>query len=278
MLFRWLATLVLFTTVAFAQTRAPELAIVDAYFEDYDRAIVRQLQVPAGDTVYLTFRIAGFRLKDEKQVRLSYWIDCLDPGKTPVAETLSEKVEQTLSPQDEKWRPRVNWSLVIPSYAPGGEYSVAIRVRDEIAGREARHHMTFRVRGETPDPETLLGVAGFEFADSEDGKAKDPPAYAPGSQLWARFRIVGIQAAPDKRIFVEQDLTVLDAEGKEMYSKPQGLVENQRYFYPPRFLTAAFSLELQPKLRAGEYTIRIALRDLIAQKTARFETRFTVAP
>ncbi len=257
---------------------AGDVAVIDAYFEDADRAIVRQLQLSAGDPLYLSFRIAGFRADAKKQVRLTYWIDCLDPEKAPLAETFSEKIEQTLAPQDEKWTPKVVWSLGIPTYAPGGEYQVAIRVRDEIAGKEARHQMRFQVRGAPIDTAAALGVTNFEFADTEEGQAKEAPTFSPGSQLWARFRLVGFKVAPDKQISVEEDVTVLDSEGKVIFSRPQAMVENQRNFYPPRFLTAAFNLELQPKLRPGEYTIRLDIRDLVAQQNTRYETRFTVLP
>lgn len=255
---------------------AADLAIVDAFFEDPDRTLVRQQQLPAGDTLYLTFRIAGFRADDQHRVRLSYTIECLDPQNVPLAEPFSEKIETTLSPQDENWRPKVTWAVAVPASAPNGEYRVTIQVRDEIADREARHQMSFRVRGEAVEPSQELAVRNFEFADSEDGKPKASATYARGSTLWARFRVVGYRVAPDKQIWVEQDLTVLDDAGKALYSQPKAAVEKYAIFYPPRFLRASFSLDLQPKLKLGEYTIRLDFRDRVGEQTARYETKFTV--
>lgn len=255
---------------------APGLAIVDAYFEDYDRTLVREQQLRSGDTLYVTFHIAGYRPDDQHRVRLSYQIDCFDPQNVRLAETFSEKIEQTLAPEDEKWRPKINWSLGIPAFAPSGEYHVAIQVRDEIAGQEARHQMTFRVQGEAVEPSAALAVRNFEFADTEDGKPKTSPIYSRGSALWARFRVLGFRISDDKQISVEEDLGVLDAEGKVLFSKPQAAVEKYRMFYPPRFLTAAFNLELKRDLRPGEYTIRLDVRDLLGEQNTRFETKFTV--
>ncbi len=268
----------LFLFAALALPAAADVAVVEAFFEDYDRAVIRELNLPAGDTLYLRFSIAGFRPDPKSQVRLAYSIDCLDPRKVPLAETFTEKIEQALSPQDEKWRPRITWSLPVPPYAPGGEYTVTIRVRDEIARKEAQHEMKFQVRGETIEPGVPLGVANFEFADTEDGPAKPAPAFSPGNPLWARFRLVGFQITPDKQVSVEQDVAVLDSTGKALFSKPQAMVESGSRFYPPRYLTASFNLDLQSKLKPGEYTIRLDIRDLAARKDARFEIKFNVVP
>ena len=256
--------------------RAADLAVVDAYFEDYDRMLVRQQRLTAGDTLYLTFRIAGFHSDKQDQVRLAYWIDCVDPKNVPLTETLNQKIEERVRRQDEHWRPKVNWSLVIPAFAPSGEYRVSILVRDEVASQEVRHQMNFRVRGETIEPSATLTVRKFQFADTEYGTPKPSTTYLPGSTLWARYWVVGFQLGPEKQVWVEEDLTVLDAEGEVLYAKPKALVEKHRMFYPPRFLHATFSLDLQPDLQPGGYTIRLEIRDLLAEQNIRYETKFTV--
>ena len=255
---------------------AAELSIQDAYFEDYDRLLVREQRLTAGDTLYLTFRIGGFRTNEQDQVRLAYWIDCVDPNNVPLTETLNQKIEEKLRRQDERWRPKVNWSLVIPSFAPSGQYRVNIRVRDEIAGQEVRRQMNFGVRGETLEPSDTLTLRKFQFADTEQGAPKPSTTYLPGSTLWARFWMVGFRVGPKKQVWVEEDLTVLDAEGEVLYSKARALVEKNRMFYPPRFLHATFSLDLEAQLQAGDYTIRLDVRDLLSEQTIRHEAKFTV--
>ncbi len=269
--------LLLGAPAAMAQaTRGSELAVVDAFFEDADRTLVRQQHLPAGETLYLSFRIAGYRPDAQQRVRLTYWVDCADPQHAPLAETFSEKIEATLAPQDENWRPKISWAVAVPASAPTGEYQVAIRVRDEIAGREVRHQMPFKVRGQAVEPSETLVVRNFEFADAEDGKPKVSATFTRASTLWARFRVVGYRVAPDKQIWVEQDLTVLDGEGKTLYSQPNAALEKYAIFYPPRFLPASFSLDLQPKLKLGEYTIRLDFRDRVGEQKLRYEARFTV--
>ncbi len=255
---------------------AADLSIQDAYFEDYDRVLVREQWLTAGDTLYLRFRIGGFQADRDDQVRLAYWIDCVDPKNVPLTETLSQKIEERLRRQDQDWRPKVNWSLVIPAFAPSGEYRVNILVRDEVAGQEVRHQVNFSVRGETVEPSATLTVRKFQFADTEYGTPKPSTTYLAGSTLWARYWLVGFRVGPEKQVWVEEDLTVLDAEGEVLYAKPKALVEKHRMFYPPRFLHATFSLDLQPDLRPGDYTIRLEIRDLLAEQNIRYEAKFTV--
>lgn len=263
---------------AFAQSRGADLTIVDAFFEDYDRSIIREQKLRAGETLYLSFRVAGFKPDEKHRVKLGYWIDLVDPQDIRLTETMSDKIEQTLAPEDEKWRPKAEYSAVVPTYAPSGEYHVNILVRDEVAGKEVRQQMRFMVRGETIEPSETLAVRNFEFADSEDGKAKPTPAYTRGTTLWARFRVVGFRVSPDKRIHVEDDLSVLDPEGKVLFEKPQAAVENYTMYYPPRFLTASFNLELQPQVKPGDYILRLTIRDLLGKQETRHESKFTVLP
>lgn len=255
-----------------------QLQIQDAYFEDYDRRLVRDQKLPAGEALYLTFRIGGFKQDDQRNVRLSWFVDCLDPQGRPLAETTAEKIVQTLAPQDESWRPKVDWSLVIPNYAESGQYQVLIRVRDEMANTNAEKKMTFQVTGLSFEPSTSLAVRGFEFMDSEEGRSKISPVFSSGAMMWARFRVLGYKISPDKQVGVEVDLSILDLEGKVLYSRPQAAVEKHRMFYPPRFLTEIFSLQMPKAPKPFEYVLRLELRDLIGNQEAQYETKFTVQP
>lgn len=271
------AALVLLGVLAcLPELRAAELAIVDVYFEDYDRRVIRQQVLPAGESIYLTFRIAGFRADDQHRVHLTYWLDCLDPEQVPITETFTKSIETTLAPQDEKWRPKIDWSLVIPSFAPSGEYQVIIRVRDAIDKKETRQAMSFRVQGAAIQPSSTLAIRDFEFLDAENGKPKPQPVFTPGTTLWARFRVVGFKISPEKELSIEEDLSVLDTEGKVLFSRPNAAVEKYTMFYPPRFLPASFNLDLDPKVKPGEYVIRLAVRDLLGKEEARHEAKFTV--
>lgn len=270
------ARLLLLLVCAFPITGFAQLAIVEAYFEDYDHRLIRDQKSPAGETVYLSFKIAGIRQDENHAYKLVWFIDCTDPRNVPVTETASNKIEGTLSLQDEKWRPKVDWSMVVPSYAPSGEYHVAIRVRDEVAGKDVAQTLTFQVTGASVAPAEALEVRDFEFADTDGGKAKPTSSYTRGSTLWARFKIVGFQISPEKELGVEVDLSVRDSTGKVLFTKQNAAEEKHKMFYPPRFITETFNLDLEAKVKPGDYTIHLDVRDLIGQKQALYDAKFTI--
>ncbi len=268
---------VLFCLALFAAP-AEKLAIVEAFFEDPDGRITRNVLLPSGETIYFSFKVAGFRTDERQRVNLAYSVDCLDPRGMPVAERLNEKIEATLAPQDEHWMPKVPWSLVIPNYAPSGDYRVVVRVEDRLAKADAQYEATFKVRGETTEPEEKLAVRRFEFADAEAGPPKPDNVFHPGSTLWARFRLVGFKITADKEYWVETDLTVLDSNGRAIFSSPNAAVEKHKQFYPPRVLSTAFNLDLQSSVKAGEYVIRLDVRDRLGNQNIRCEEKFRVEP
>ena len=269
---------VLLLLLAVSASATEKLAIVEAFFEEPDGRIARNFVLPSGDTIYFSFKVAGFRADDRQHVNVAYSIDCLDPRGVPLAETVAGKEEATLAPQDENWKPKANWSLVIPPYAPSGDYRVLVRAEDRIAKAETRYETTFKVRGETTGPEDKLAVRNFEFADAESGAAKPDNVFHPGSTLWSRLKLVGFKITTEKEYWVETDLTVLDSTGRALFSSPNAAVEKHKQFYPPRVLATIFNLDLQPNVKPGEYTIRLDVRDRTGPQGIRYEARFRVEP
>ncbi len=255
---------------------ADKLNVVDAFFEEADGRVTRNFELVAGETLYFTFKIANFRTDDRQRVRLSYTVACTDPNSVPVVESDHQKVEAALEPQDEHWLPKANWSVVIPSYAPSGNYRVRVRVEDEIGKATTEYDTSFKVRGETIPPADKLAVRQFEFADAEGGPPKPDNVFHRGSTLWARFKLVGFRISPDKQYWVEYDLAVLDSAGRVLYSKADAAVEKHKQFYPPRVLPSAFDLDLQTSARPGEYTIRLTVRDRLGEQNQTHEAKFRI--
>ncbi len=270
----WLFTLLLAANLA----AADKLAIVDAFFEEPDGRITRNLVLNGGDTNYFSFKVAGFRADAKQKIQLAYTVECFDSRGTPIVEPLHGKEEGTLSPQDEHWQPKINWSAVVPTYAPSGTYLVKVHVEDQIAKADANHESSFKVRAENVAPEDKLAVRNFVFSDTDGGASKPNNNYRPGSTLWASFKLVGFRITKDKEYWVEHDLSVLDANGKVLFSNPNAAVEQHKQFYPPQVLTTSFNLDLQAGVKPGEYTIRLDARDRLGEQTATFETKFRVEP
>ncbi len=253
-----------------------KLAIVEAFFEEPDGRIVRNLTLNAGDTNYFTFKVAGFKPDAKQRVNLAYRIEMLDPQGVPVVEPLVEKVDTTLAPQDENWKPKIPWQAVVPPHAPAGDYVLKVFVEDKNAKSDTHFEAPFKVRGETMEPEDKLALKRFVFADAEVGPAKPDSVFHPGSTLWARFKLTGFRITPDKEYWVEHDLQVLDATGKVLFSNPNAAVEKHKDFYPPRVLTTVFNLELQGGIKPGEYTIHLDVRDRLGEQSLSHDEKFRI--
>jgi hypothetical protein len=270
---------------AWPQKPSSELKIVDVLFEDYDGGLSPHWKMRAGEEVSLSFRVEGFgRLPVESQdglreerVNLHYQIELRDPLGVLVTPEGQGVVETTLGPQDVKWRPKINWSAGVPFSAPSGDYRVRIRVNDRIANQESVKDVFFGVRGEPVQTSDHLQVIQLGYSNSEGGPWNTERYFSPTESIWVRYRIVGCGFSPEKQVWVEQDWTVLDETGKVVVAQENAWVEKQSSFYPPRFLSTVFNLNLKDP-KPGKYMLRIDLRDRIGEQSASLESNFFLRP
>ncbi|HWP84374.1 MAG TPA: hypothetical protein VNN17_04250 [Terriglobia bacterium] len=264
---------------------AGPLKIADVLFEDYEGWKRPRLELPAGAEAVLYFRIEGFERREgrdeagipEYQVDLRWEVQMHDPQGTLVVPPQQGRLEQRLGPRDDQWQPAVRWSAVIPPWAPSGSYPVRIRVSDEIGRQQAEHTARLQIRGEAVPEASAFQAIRFGFARSPDGPWTATRYFALRDPVHVRFTVVGFQVSPDKRVWVEQDWAVVDAEGRVMVQQPNAIREQSQEFYPPRYLTTTFQVELQDP-RPGSYKLQIALRDRIGEQAYALEAPFTLRP
>ena len=259
--------------------------LTDVLFEDYSGALFSRWQMKPGEEVALSFRVENFGRQEqldkeglrEDRVELHYQIELRDPEGVPVAPEQSGDVNTTLRPQDGDWRPKVDWTSKVPATAPGGEYSVRILLSDRIAQKDVERKVSFRVVGPRLVARDTLEVRQLEYSNSERGPWSRERYFAPSETIWVRYQVAGYGLSSEKQVSVEEDWTVLDAEGKIFATKPVAMVEDQRSFYPPHFLTAEFSLNLQTP-KPGKYTLRIVVRDKIRGQNISYDSEFFLRP
>ena len=270
---------------AWPQKLVSELKIVDVLFEDYNGDSSPRLEMRAGEEVSLSFRVEGFRrlplesqdeLKKDR-VSLRYQIELGDPQGVLVTPVGQGDVETTLGPQDAEWRPKINWSARVPFSAPGGKYRVRIRVNDRIANQESAKDVSFGVRAEPVPATDHLQVVQLEYSSDESGPWDSERTFSPTESIWVRYKIVGSGVSPEKQVWVEQDWTVRDEAGKVVVAQENAWVEKETSFYPPRFLSTVFNLNLKDP-KPGKYMLRIDLRDRIGEHTALLESNFFLRP
>ena len=268
-----------------ADTSSGPLKIVDVLFEDSGGWPSPQLTVPAGAEVVLNFRLDGFERREgrdannypEYQVRLRYDVELRDPDGVLVVPVEEGTMQPILGPQDDTWTPLANWSVGIPPWAPTGDYIIHIRARDELGEQEAAHRAILGVRGQEIPAADGLQAHGLEFARTPDGPWTSTRYFALQDPVYVRLQVAGYKISQDNRIWVEQDWTVVDAEGRVIIHQANAVQDQLQEFYPPRFLTTKFLVEFDDP-QPGAYTLQIGLRDRIGDQTYFQEAAFNLRP
>ncbi len=262
-----------------------KLAIVQAALHQYDGGppVPASFEFFPGDTVFLTFRIAGFKTvekDDEDHLWLAYRIEAFDPEGLPIREPHEGRIAAELTYQDkkQKWTPLVRYEALVPPTAPSGEYRIAIHVEDLYAKTSTELEKTFQVRGRDDiEPSETLVIRNFHFYRSETSmRPLSRPVYRPGSSVWARFDIVGYRFGENNRFSIDYGVKVLRASGKVLFEQPVAVSEEEESFYPQRYLQGGLSLNLTPDLSPGDYTLIVTVRDHIGNQTYEEEHVFTV--
>jgi hypothetical protein len=275
----WATVLVLAASLS-AAAAPPSLSITELTLRESEDGQPAQGTVfGAGQTLYLSFRVAGFAARgDDREVELTWTIDALDPAKRPIAETLNGNLKVELAPEDKDWKPKVRYSVQVPPVPEPGTYTIAIAVEDKVAGKSTRTEQQFRVEGAAVPETAALGVSNFRFQRSENDNAgmPEPATYRPGDVVWARFDVSGYKFGPRNKYDVRYGLALKDPSGKVVFAQPQAAADSDEGFYPKRLVSAAFSVTLDKKVAAGEYTLVVTLTDAVGNQTAESAHTFRV--
>src|SRR5262249_7857622 len=93
------------------------------------------------ETGYFSARVSGFATEkaedqpedDDLHVKLSWRVQVMDGAGTLLEKPRTGAIDQILRRQDKNWVPKIVVSFLVPSFAPGGNYKVAVNVTDELA-------------------------------------------------------------------------------------------------------------------------------------------------
>ena len=264
-----------------ADDEQPKFAIVGAVLLDGEDGY----PIPAdsifypGETVYLEFKIAGFRVDDDYRMKTAYRVDFLGPTGIRFALSEAGDISEEIFPQDDDWLPVVRVSPRVPQFAESGPFKIIVTAVDRLAGNdEITLNFPVYVRGENVEPGKELTIRNLVFSADKAGEAVAEPVYQAGETVWARFYITGYFLAPDNSFDVESSLTVTEGEGdaEKVLFRFESSGERGSPFYPRRRLPAEFRLDLDDDLAPGDYTVLIAVRDKLGDTTFESRRTFTV--
>lgn len=230
----------------------------------------------AGELLYLSFRISGFRVvKDRVDLRWSLY--ATDPDGRLLEPPANGAIQEELTYEDRNWLPRVQYTLALPGQLPPGEYRLRIRVADELAQTSAELDVPFRVGGK-PFPQVKeLSVLNLGFyADEAQREPMSDPVYRPGQMLVARFQVAGFAQGEKNRFSVGYGLRILGASGKELFVQEEAASDEGEPFYPRRLLNGLLTLSITEGVQTGEYTLAVTVRDRVGGQTAEAQARFRV--
>jgi hypothetical protein len=274
----WLA-MTLLLGAARAAPPARQLKIVRTQLHQYDGGPPLASGTPflVGDLIFLSFQISGDQVSPESKVDLGYTVEAVDPDGVPFVEAMHGKIATQVSAEDKDWMPLVNESAAIPPLAWGGTYRLKLAVEDNLSKQTAKAEIEIPVRGRNIEPSPTLTGRNFRFLRTEEDA--DPlldAVFHPGDAVWIRFDFTGFRYGPKNHIHVEYGVTLVDSAGKSLFSQPQAASEDEDAFYPKRYLSGALSLNLEKKIKPGQYVVVLALRDYVGDQTQETRHEFRV--
>ena len=234
-----------------------------------------------GETVFFSCRLTGYQPAvtgdNQRSVKMSWTLEVTDPSGIPLVAGTKGEIAEPISPQDKNWYPKFLHHFNIPPFAPGGAYHIKITARDEVAKADLTSQLEFQVRGHAVEPSPVLAARNLRFVkDETDGPPLDPAVYHPGETLWARFDMTGFKYGDKNHYSVEYGLAILRESGEQVFAQPAAAADSSEGFYPQRYVPGAVSLNLQPDVPEGSYTLVITMADKVGGQTSEGRREFRV--
>jgi hypothetical protein len=234
--------------------------------------VPRDYKFLPGDYLHFEFAVSGFKISgdaysESRQISLSYTVEAVDDKNIALAPPVRGTIKDDITPEDKKWIPKRRASFLLPSYIADGTYTVRVTVEDVLAKTKANADYPFQIGGRIIHPVTSLTLQNFRFLRSEqDGPALELPAYRAGATVWARFDITGFKVGPANSVALQYGVKVLRPDGSEIFAQPEAANEKIATSYPPQFVPGVLSITTTPNLAGGEYTMVVAVHDLIGSQ------------
>jgi len=231
----------------------------------------------AGETLFLSCRVAGYAKTTDEKVHVAYSVQAFDPKGVPLTELYKNELITDVTPQDKEWMPKIATEIQIPPLVGAGTYKVLIKVEDLVANTKAELGVPFQVRSKIVEPSDTLVVRNFQFFREEDAPSPLPAAvYRGGQVIWMKFDIIGFKYGDKNHIDVSYVASVLAPSGKVLWTQPEPAVEQSESFYPKRYVAASMSITLAPNTTPANYTIAVTVTDAVGKQTYESKQPFTV--
>lgn len=255
---------------AFARAPSGPFKVFEALVSQMEdgQQLTTDLRFVAGETVFFSVSVDNYRIGANSRVELSAEIEAVDPAGALFMPKITDGIKTTLEEEDKEWKPKMRAQFVLPTLAHPGVYAIRYKVTDLATGQAVSGEKKLPVVGPDVAASDTLVVREFGFYRAEDEPvALTVAAYRPGDTLWARFFLTGFKYGPENAIDVTYDVTVVNAQGKQIFEQKDAAAERSKAFYPQPWVPGGLNLSLQKNMRVGTYGVIITGRDAIGKQT-----------
>jgi hypothetical protein len=230
-----------------------------------------------GEVLFFTCRVAHYTKAADSKIRIDYSVAAFDPKGVQLNETYKNEFDNEVTSEDKDWMPRIQTQVMIPPLAGSGTYKVIVKAEDELAKTTAQIEVPFEVRGHAVEQSDTVVVRNFHFYRDEDGKQPVESAiYHAGETMWSRFDIIGYQYGEGNKIDLSYVASIMLPGGKVLWKQPEPAAEQSQSFYPKRYISGEFSVNLQAGVKPGSYIVAVQVKDAIGNQTYESRQPFTV--
>jgi len=230
-----------------------------------------------GEILFFNCRVAHFAKTSDLKVRIAYSVQAFDPKGVALAEVYKNEFNDEVTVEDKDWMPKIQTEVMIPPLAGSGAYKVVVNAEDLVAKTTAQLEVPFAVRGRNVEPSDRVTVRNFHFFRDEAGKQPaEKPVYHAGETMWTRFDIIGYQFAAGNRVDVSYVASIMLPGGKVVWTQPEPATEQSQSFYPKRYISGEFSINLQAGVKPGSYIVALQVKDAVGNQTYESRQPFTV--
>jgi hypothetical protein len=228
----------------------------------------KQLDVYPLDEVFFRYQVTGVKVDAEGKTDIETAIHLINPNgrKIPIEKP---SVQRQLSLGGNTYTGHAALSVPPSEKAPAGEYTVTVELHDRLAKESARFERKFTIKP------TTFQIINPRFYRDPDGKIPAPAGGLVGETIHFKLRVIGFDKSKKK---VQTALTVhiLGEDGKEIVDKPRVI---KAEVTSPEDAAKSTQVNFNGVIylnRPGNFTLRLTVQDVIADKSTSWETPFKV--
>jgi len=230
-----------------------------------------------GEVLFFSCRVAHYVKTSDLKVHIAYSVEAFDPAGVQLTETYKNEFNDEVTVEDKDWMPRIQTQVMIPPLAGSGNYKIVVKAEDLQAKTSAQIEVPFEIRGRVVEPSDKVTVRNFHFYHDEGGKEPAEKAvYHAGQTMWTRFDIIGYHYGAGNKIDVSYVVSIMLPDGKVLYTQPEPAAEQSQSFYPKRYISGEFSIDLKAGVKPGSYIVAVLVKDAVGKQSYESRQPFTV--